>query len=356
MKIFNKFKGTKGFISTWERMIRFRDMITEVAKRRTRILNFWKQHGLKATNDAFKVSRRTLFDWKQRLSQGGGNLVSLNPKTKAPKTKRKRNWDTRLLDEIKRLRIAHPNLGAEKLYPLLLDFADVSGISMCPKSSTIERLIKDLGGLRTSPQKLSHFGKVKKTNRQKVLRKPKDLIPKYPGHVLALDTVEKQKNGRRMYILTAIDICTRTTFAIATRSHSSKTFAHFFFLIMQMFPYEIRNVLTDNGSEFKKYLNELLKQNNITHYHTYPKTPKMNAHSESFNGTIQEEFADYHANLLFDDTTLFNEKMKEYLLFYNTKRVHYAFKNRLTPLAVLVTSKYYLNQLPRECRNGWGYA
>jgi transposase InsO family protein len=258
MKIFNRFKGTKGFISTWERVIRFRDMITKEAKRRTRILNFWKQHGLLATQDAFKVSRRTLFDWQQRLSKGNGDVASLNPKTKAPKTRRKRSWDTRLLGEIKKLRIDHPNLGADKLLPLLLDFADVEGITRVPGSSTIERLIKDLGGLRTSPQKVSHFGKVNKANRQKVLRKPKDLVPKYPGHVLALDTVEKQRNGRRMYILTAIDIFTRTTFAIATRSHSSKTFAHFFFLIMEMFPYEIKNVLTDNGSEFKKYLALLL--------------------------------------------------------------------------------------------------
>lgn len=213
-----------------------------------------------------------------------------------------------------------------------------------------------MGGLRISPRKISHFGKVKKVNRQKVLRKPKDLVARYPGHVLALDTIEKQRNGRRMYILTVIDIFTRTTFAIGTKSHSSKTFAHFFFLIMQLFPDEIKNVLTDNGSEFKKSLDQLLKRENIIHYHTYPKTPKMNAHCESFNGTIQDEFVDYHANLLFDDITSFNEKMKEYLEFYNTKRVHWAFGNKLTPLEVLSGSDYYVSKLPVECKNGWGHA
>ena len=210
--------------------------------------------------------------------------------------------------------------------------------------------------LRTFPQKLSHFGRTKRVNRQKVLRKPKDLVPQYPGHVVALDTIEKQRDGRRLYILTAIDIFTRTTFAIATRSHSSKTFAHFFYLVMKLFPYEIKNVLTDNGSEFKKYLDQLLKQNSITHYHTYPKTPKMNAHCESFNGTLQEEFVDYHVSLLFADITAFNEKLKNYLLFYNTKRVHYAFQNKLTPLAVLARSDYYVSKLPSECKNGWGYS
>jgi hypothetical protein len=331
-------------------------MITEQALKRYRILIHWDKHGLASSMDAFKVSRRTLFDWKYRLKKGGNKPEALNPQKRTPGTKRKRTWDIRILNEIKKLRIDYPNLGAEKLHPLLLDFCDVSGINSCPRPTTIERLIVDMGGLRTSPQKVSHFGKIKKVNRKKVLRKPKDLIPMYPGHVVALDTIEKQRDGRRMYLLTAIDIYTRTTFEIATKSHSSKTFAHFFHLIIQMFPYEIKNVLTDNGSEFKKHLDALLKKNGITHYHTYPKTPKMNAHCESFNGTIQEEFVDYHINLLFDDVTKFNEKLKDYLLFYNTKRVHYAFKNKLTPLEVLVGSDYYVSKLPEECRNGWGYS
>ncbi len=331
-------------------------MITEQAKHRLKALIHWKKYGLEAAKDAFTVSRRTLFNWKKSQKDGKGKLEALNPRKRTPKNKRKRTWDTRILEEIKRLRKEHPNLGADKIYPLLLDFTDSIGILSCPGSSTIERLIVDLGGLRTFPQKVSHFGKIIRANRQKVLRKPKDLIAQYPGHVVALDTIEKQRNGRRMYILTAIDIYTRTTFAIATKSHSSKTFAHFFFLIMQIFPYDIHTVLTDNGSEFKKYLSQLLKENDITHYHTYPKTPKMNAHCESFNGTIQEEFVDYHVNLLFDDTTAFNEKLKEYLLFYNTKRVHYAFRNKQTPLEVLACSEYYVSKLPEKCRNGWGYS
>lgn len=356
MKIQSIYRGIKGFVTVYDRAVRYRYMITTEATRRLKILEHWKKHSLQSAMDAFSISRRTLFNWKALLDLGGGKPEALNPGKRTPQKKRKRIWDVRILEEIKRLRVVHPNLGAEKIYPLLLDFTDAYGIEKYPSSSTIERLIADLGGLRTFPQKVSHFGKVKRANRHKVLRKPKDLIPKYPGHVIALDTIEKQRNGRRLYILTAIDIFTRTTFAIATKSHSSKTFAHFFYLIMVMFPYEIKNVLTDNGSEFKKYLSELLKQRNITHYHTYPKTPKMNAHCESFNGTIQEEFVDYHVNLLFDDTTTFNTKLTEYLEFYNTKRVHCAFKNKLTPLEVLTSSEYYVSKLPAECRNGWGYS
>ncbi len=352
MKIHSKFLGIRGSVTLYNRAVRYAYMITKTALRRVKIIEHWKKHGLQSAIDAFEVSERTLWNWKGRFD---GKPESLNPGRRSPQKKRRRIWDSRILDEIRRLRSAdiHPNLGKEKLHPLLQDFCDAFGLGECPSVMTIGRLIKDMGGLRTSPQKVSHFGKVKKANRQKVLRKPKDLIAQYPGHVVALDTIEKQRNGRRMYILTAIDIFTRTTFSIGTKSHSSQTFAHFFFLIMQLFPYQVKNVLTDNGSEFKKYLNQLLKEKGITHYHTYPKTPKMNAHCESFNGKLQDEFVDFNVNLLFDNVTKFNEKLSAYLEFYNTLRVHKAFNNKKTPLEVLTECDYYMSKLPAECKNGW---
>jgi transposase InsO family protein len=330
-------------------------MITEAAKKRAGILTFWHKHGLEATEEAYGAKRRTLFDWQARLKAGKGKLESLNPGHRTPTTKRKRSWPLRVLAEIRKLRDNHPNLGKEKIHPLLLDFCDAYGFP-CPGISTVGRLIKDLGGLRIFPKKITGTGKIVKVNRAKVLRKPKGFVAKYPGHCIALDTVEKQRNGKRMYILTAIDLYTRTAFAVATKSHSSKTFAHFFFLIMEMFPYPIHIILTDNGSEFKRYLKLLLKDRGIVHYHTYPRTPKMNAHCESFNGTIQDEFVDFCVNLMFENVTEFNRLLAEYLRFYNTKRVHWAFGNKLTPLAVLVASSYYLNKLPVECRNGWTYS
>lgn len=356
MRIRSNLKGTRGFVTVWNRMIRFRYMISETAKKRLKTLVHWEKYGLASTLDAFEVKRRTLFLWKKAFEEGGRKIESLNPQKRTPIRKRVRTWDVRILEEIERLREKRPNLGKEKLHPLLADFCDGEGISTCPKPVTIGRLLKDMGGLRTTPQKITGTGRIVKVNRQKVLRKPKGFIATYPGHCIALDTVEKQRNGKRVYILTALDLFTRIGFAIGTRSHSSRTAAQFFLLIQHLFPYPIHTVLTDNGSEFKKYMRTLLREQDITHYHTYPRTPKMNAHCESFNGTIQDEFVDFHTNLLFDDVTTFNEKLSEYLTFFNTERVHWAFKNRLTPFAVLNRSEYYREQLPEECKNGWTYS
>jgi transposase InsO family protein len=47
-----------------------------------------------------------------------------------------------------------------------------------------------------------------------------------------------------------------------------------------------------------KYFDEEIRRLLKNHWHTYPKTPKMNAYVERFNRTIQEEFIDYHQELL----------------------------------------------------------
>ena len=48
----------------------------------------------------------------------------------------------------------------------------------------------------------------------------------------------------------------------------------------------------------------------------------MNAHCERFNRNIQECFVDYHENLLLTDPALFNQKMSDWLVFYNTELPH----------------------------------
>lgn len=353
MRIRNNLKGTKGFVTAYNRLLRYRYMVTKEAKRRLKILSHYEKFGLASTLDAFEVKKRTLYIWKQRFEKGDLKPESLNPQSRTPQKKRTRTWNVCIIEEIKGLRTKHPNLGKEKLYPLLYDHVELNQLGDCPKPVTIGRIIKDLGGLRIYPQKVTNTGRVVKRSRQKVLRKPKGFQAKYPGHCIALDTIEKQLNGRRMYIVTAIDLYTRTAFAIGTKSHSSRTTAHFFSLIQELFPYPIHTVLTDNGSEFKKHLRLLLQEQSITHYHSYPRTPKMNAHCESFNGTVQAEFVDFQTNLLFEDITTFNTKLSDYLVFYNTKRVHFAFQNKLVPFAVLNSSEYYRGRLPEECRLGW---
>ena len=362
MEFFNrihcKYTGIRGFITVYNDALRYRYMITTKALEKARTLVFWEKHGLKATLDAFPAKRSTLYSWKKRWEKGSKKLDALNERSRAPRTKRKRLWPLPVIQELKRLRLreVHPNLGGEKILPLLYEFCLKHGLP-APKSRTIGNLIRDLGGLRTFPQKISHFGKVKKVNRQKVLRKPKDLAPAYPGHLVALDTIERFVDGCRRYVITFEDIYTRFSFAWGTKSHASLAAAEFFALCQSAFPhaYHFLFVLTDNGSEFKKHFTAELQRLHLTHYHTYPKHPKMNAHVERFNRTIQEEFIDYHSFLL-KEPDAFNRKLIDYLIFYNTERVHGAFKNKLSPVQFMLQwSEANTAKIPVESRIGLHY-
>lgn len=326
-------------------------MITEKAKQKYRILCFWDKHGLEATVEAFNVKKRTLYDWKNKLKKGGNKPEALNEKSKAPKTKRKRIWPPEIINEICRLREKYPNLGKEKIYPELLIFCQQKNLK-CPKPKTIGRLVSDLGGLRKFPQKVSHFGKIKKVNRQKVLRKPKDFKPQYAGHLVALDTIEKFVHGLRRYVITFEDIYTRFGFAWSTSSHASLAAKEFFNICIKIFPYPIIFVLTDNGSEFKKHFNEVLNELYVTHFHTYPRTPKMNAHCERFNKTIQEEYIDYHLYELID-TKKFNHNLMDWLIWYNTRRVHYAFRNKFSPVQYMLYLEEQSSNNSQKCKSRW---
>lgn len=344
-----KYTGVKGFVTLYNDALRYRYMITDKALHKARVLAFWEKHGLQATTEAFNVKRRSLFGWRKKLKESDGKFEGLNDKSRAPGRKRKRIWPQEIINEIKRLRWAHPNLGKDKLHPELKEFCDGRNLA-CPKSKTIGRLIKDLGGLRIFPQKISHSGRIKPIKRQKVLRKPKDFKAGYPGHCVALDTIERIVDGKRRYVITFEDIYTRFGFAWETTSHASLAAKEFFSLCRRIFPFAFMFVLTDNGSEFKKHFSEELKNLHLVHYHTYPKTPKMNAHCERFNRTLQDEFIDYHASDLLV-SEVFNRKLAEYLLWYNTKRVHHAFQNKLSPIQFMLSLP--VSQLPEKCKIGW---
>ena len=340
-------------MTVYNHYLKYKYMVSEKALRKARILVFWEKHGREATLDAFPAKKRTLYHWKSIWDKSGGKLESLNDKSRAPRKKRIREWPEKIIAEIKRLRWDHPNLGKDKIYPELQEFCLRNNLP-CPKISTVGRIIKDCGGLRICPQKISHFGKIKPLKRQKKLRKPKDFVAQYPGHLVALDTIEEHINGNRRYIITFEDIYTRFCFAWSTKSHASLAASEFFELCLKVFPFSITFVLTDNGSEFAKEFSKKLKQLHLTHFHTYPKCPKMNPHCERFNRTIQEEFSNYHKKELLNPE-IFNRKVIDYLVWYNTRRVHHAFKNKLSPIQFILSIQNNNYNLPQECKVGWTY-
>jgi transposase InsO family protein len=353
MRIHRIGRGVKGFYRLADYALRW-SMIATSAQRRLQILGFWQRHGSAATQEAFAISRRTLFAWRAKLRGEGGNLAALAPRSTAPKRRRTRQWPPAITTEIRRLRTEHPNLAKEKLHLLLQPLAAREQLP-CPSARTIGRLIADAPDkMRTRPRTFGATGKAKPV-RSPRLRKPKHFTAHHPGHCVSLDSIELRAQSQRRYVITCIDLHSHFAWAWATHSHASAAAEQFFRLIQAVFPFAIEAVLTDNGSEFQRHFASALADQLFTHWHTYPKTPKMNAHCERFNRTVQEEFIDYHYDPLFeDDLTDFNLELLSWLSWYNLERPHFSLTRhvpgRKTP--ILLSPVQFLHQ-NHQCNMYW---
>lgn len=344
MKIFNKNKGLDGVGTALERGVRFRYMIQEEAKRRAKILAFWKRYGLGATKEAFNVGERTLFRWQMELHKMDGKLEALNNLSRAPHTRRTRRIDGHLERRIIELRTEHVGMGKAKLNHLLKK----EGFTVT--ESTVGRILNDLKKRDLLPTyvKVSLHAKtgkvtVQKPIQRKKLRKPKDL-----DECVQVDTVVRFVNGIKRYIVTAINTKNRLAFAYTYTSHTSASAADFIRKLQVSAPFPVTHIQTDNGSEFAYHFRDYLEQAGIVHYHIYPRSPNMNCYIERFNRTLSEEFIRYHRTTLAYDITLFNSKLIDYMVYYNTIRPHYS-------LSLLSPVEYIVSTLTEDCQSGWTY-
>jgi len=123
----------------------------------------------------------------------------------------------------------------------------------------------------------------------------------------------------------------------SNKSSASPAVEEFFNLCRRVFPFPFQFVLTDNRSEFKKHFDKKVRDLHMTHYHTYPRTPKMNAEIERFNRTLSDAFIKQHRMLLAYDIDAFNEKLIDWLLWYNTRRPHWSL-GLVSPLKYIVST------------------
>jgi len=299
-------------------------MITKEAKQRLKILSFWREHGLKAATDAFGVKRSTLFGWWKVYVDSSRRIESLNPGSQARINNHQREIDPVILKEIRRLRLEEcPNMGKGKVKKNLDIFCKKNKLPFYSESK-IGRVIKDKK-IYHHRQKISHFGVVKTTNGRKKERKPKDFVAQESGDLIEIDTIVKFVYGMKRYIITAIDVKTEYSFAYCYRDHGSQSAKDFFKKLEVAFPYRIKAVQTDNGSEFHKYFMDYLEKQDVIHYWNYKGQPTKNGHVERYNRTIQEEFVDWN-EILLENEYEFNRKLMDWLLWYNTKRFHWSLK------------------------------
>lgn len=308
----------------------------EVAQERLRIIKYYTKYGEKTTKEAFGIGRKTIFVWKKRLGQSQGKLSSLIPFSTKPLTVRGMVTDPRIVEYIAKLREDHPRLGKEKIYPLLLHHCQNIGI-LAIKESTIGKVIKrhklfyqKEGRLYHNPA--SRFAKRIKTKRLRIRYTPKH---KELGHI-QMDTILRFQDGIKYYFYSAIDTKGKFAFILPYKTLTSANALDFYLKLIQIIPYKILSIQTDNGLEFLGLFDQYLQKQGVPHFFTYPRCPRINGVVERFNRTIQEDFIDYNLDTLHEPKT-FSSKLADYLLFYNLIRPHKTLGN--IPPIVYLTQK-----------------
>lgn len=166
----------------------------------------------------------------------------------------------------------------------------------------------------------------KKQKRAKIRHSPK---PVSFGHIIS-DTVERVTDGIKNYFFSAIDIKSKLALTLNYKKLNSRNMKDFYKRFESVYPGEIKIWQSDNGSENLGDFDEQLKKDEILHLFSYPRCPKINSYIERYNRTVQEEFIDNHLDTI-NDQVLFNRQLADYLIFYNTKRVHKSLGNK-TPI------------------------
>lgn len=316
-----------------------------IANKRLEAITFYKDYGLKPTLSAFKISRRTLFRWNSTYSKSKQRTESLIPLTTKPHNTRRMLVNPLLVCFIKDLREKYPRMSKTKVKPLLDEYCIQNDIS-CISESLIGKIIKrnnmfyfKTGRVYHNP---NHKHNTSKNTKFKKKRLSKGFKPRLCGELIQIDTIVTFESGIKLYTLTAIDVYSRFAFAYSYKQLSSKIALDFYQKLEQVFPGNIYSVKTDNGLEFHGLFDDYLTRNSITHYFSYPRTPKSNAFIERFNRTIQEEFLYSNLEYIYNISEL-NSKLIEYLIFYNTIRPHYSLNN-ITPMSYIIS-----NNLNKEC-------
>lgn len=292
------------------------------ATRRLQWFIWHETHGHNAalTCRHFGLHRNTLGRWRARFDPA--DLRSLESGSTRPHRVRHRQSVSVQDDRVIALRRSHPRWGKLKLAVL---YQTTYGELIT--SWYVQRVIETY---RLYPRRRKH--KQAHPRAAYVKKRITELTVKQPvtGFLVHLDTIVLHLFGVKRYILTGLDHHSRLAYAWMSPSHASAAARDFLLRLHYLLGRRIENLHTDNGSEFHKHFQEAAARLQLAQYWSRPKTPKDNAALERFNRTLKEEFlreGNFHP-----DPTVFNPKLTDWLIEYNSVRPHQAL-GYLTPLA-----------------------
>jgi len=307
--------------------------LTERAKQRLKILDWHKAHGknISLTARHFGLTRYTVRNWQKKLDKLGPR--GLNDKSHRPKNLRQPTTSPEIISEVVKIRKQYPAWSKYKIQAILWQK------QMIVSASTIGRILKRRGLIN---RKVS-------IKRQKAAKNPRKRFPhgfkvSGPGDMIQMDTKYiMTTGGRKFYQFTAIDVLSKKRVLRVYLSLSSRNGADFLQECINNFGFAIKNIQTDNGSEFLGAFDKLCKKLNIPHYFIYPRHPKQNTYVETSHSADEKEF--YQQGNISPLLEVMQARILEWQNTWNTIRPHESL-SYLTPEAYY--HKWQTGRLPTK--------
>jgi len=258
------------------------DMVTQEAYHRQRMIAYFRVHGGTKTGIRFKVSRKTVYKWAARYD---GTLESLRDSSHRPHS--------------------HPKQHTESELALIRRYIRRNGRG--DLLLTYQKLRDEKGYTR-------HYGSFKRVvarmfaqpKKKKAKKKPKPYRrAEYPGQKVQIDVKFVPSycvaDGNKYYQFTAKDECTRWTFREMYEEHSTYSAKDFLMKLVKNPHFPIREVQTDNGTEFtnallvvkakhKTLFEEALAEMDILYHRIRIATPRHNGKVERQHRTDELRF------------------------------------------------------------------
>jgi transposase InsO family protein len=299
------------------------------AKQRLKWIDHYKQHGnARLTCRYFGISPPTFYRWLDRYDPE--DLTSLEYRSRRPKRLRQPTWSPELVQAVLRLREQYPRWGKDKLVVRLREEGWQVSVSMVGR---ILKQLKERGVLREPPKNSVHAHK-RLRPRPYAVRKPKDYEVKQPGDLVELDTLDiKPIPGVVFKHFTARDLVCRWDVIEAHTRATANTAAHFLDTMQERFPFSVRALQVDGGSEFQAQFEAECQRRGIRLFVLPPRSPKLNGCVERAHRTHIEEF--YEVDDFPLDMAGLNRALRSWENTYNTIRPHQAL-GYLTPQQYLL--------------------
>jgi len=210
-------------------------MLSQIKHFRQRIIKYLEKHTVTEASIRFRISRKTIYKWLKRYD---GTLESLEDRSHRPHHSPNAHTE-------KEIKLIRRLLKKHNWRDLILVYQEL-----------IERYkyTRSYGGFKHLVSKLRSVKPKKKQKRSPKPYKRADYI----GQKVQIDVKfvpsECVVNGKKYYEYIAVDECSRWAYRQMYDEHSTYSSYLFLLELIKAAPFQIREIQTDNGTEFTKAL------------------------------------------------------------------------------------------------------